>query len=52
MSSVFGLIFAIIFLNEPISAYQITAVIAMLAGIYTVNRKNSNHEKQRKNTIN
>lgn len=52
MSSVFGLIFAFIFLNEPISAYQITAVIAMLGGIYTVNSKNSNHEKQGKNTIN
>ncbi len=50
MSSEFGLIFAFIFLNESISTYQIIAVIAMLAGIYTVNRKNGNREKQEKNT--
>jgi drug/metabolite transporter (DMT)-like permease len=50
MSSEFGLIFAFIFLNEPISTYQIIAVIAMLASIYTVNRKNGNREKQEKNT--
>ena len=50
MSSDFALIFAFIFLNESISTYQIIAVIAMLAGIYTVNRKNGNREKQEKNT--
>jgi drug/metabolite transporter (DMT)-like permease len=50
MSSEFGLIFVFIFLNESISTYQIIAVIAMLAGIYTVNRKNGNREKQEKNT--
>ena len=48
MSSEFGLIFVFIFLNESISTYQIIAVIAMLAGIYTVNRKNGNREKQEK----
>lgn len=47
-SSVFGLIFAFIFLNEPISVYQIIAVIAMLAGIYIVNRKNGNSENKEK----
>jgi len=39
-SSVFGLIFAFIFLNESVTVYQIIAVIAMLTGIYIVNRKN------------
>jgi drug/metabolite transporter (DMT)-like permease len=48
MSSVFGLIFAFIFLNEPISMYQIIAAVAMLAGIYTVNRKNGNSENKEK----
>jgi drug/metabolite transporter (DMT)-like permease len=47
-SSVFGLIFAFIFLNEPISVYQIIAVIAILAGIYIVNRKNGNSENKEK----
>ena len=50
-SSVFGLIFAFIFLNEPISVYQIIAVIAMLAGIYIVNRKNGNSEYKEKYTL-
>jgi drug/metabolite transporter (DMT)-like permease len=50
-SSVFGLIFAFIFLNEPISVYQIIAVIAMLAGIYIVNRKNGNSENKEKYTL-
>jgi drug/metabolite transporter (DMT)-like permease len=48
MSSVFGLLFAFIFLNEPISVHQLTAVIAMLVGIYTINRKNGNSKNKEK----
>jgi drug/metabolite transporter (DMT)-like permease len=47
-SSVFGLIFAFIFLNEPVTVYQIIAVLAMPAGIYIVNRKNGNRENKEK----
>ncbi len=38
-SSVFGLIFAVLFLHEQISAYQIAAIVIMLSGIYLINRK-------------
>lgn len=41
MSSVFGLVFAGIFLHEQISAFQIIAIIIMLTGIYLINRKES-----------
>lgn len=39
MSSVFGLIFSTIFLNEQISVYQIFAISIMLLGIYIINKK-------------
>jgi len=45
MSSVFGLIFAGLFLHEQISAFQIIAIIIMLTGIYLINRKESTKEK-------
>ena len=38
-SSVFGLIFAVLFLHEQISAYQIIAICVMILGIYMINRK-------------
>lgn len=38
-SSVFGLIFAAIFLGEYISVYQMIAAAIMLFGIYAINRK-------------
>lgn len=38
-SSVFGLIFAVVFLHENISMYQIIAIIVMISGIYLINRK-------------
>ena len=41
MSSVFGLIFAGLFLHEQISPFQIIAIIVMLTGIYLINRKES-----------
>ena len=41
LSSVFGLVFAAIFLGERISAYQIIAAAIMLGGTYVVNRKES-----------
>ena len=37
-SSIFGMIFATIFLNENISIYQIIAVIVILSGCYLVKR--------------
>ena len=45
MSSVFGLVFASIFLREQISAFQIIAIVIMLTGIYLINRKESMKEK-------
>lgn len=39
MSSVFGLVFAWIFLREPIGYYQILAIAIMLFGIYLINRR-------------
>ena len=41
MSSVFGLIFAGLILQERIGAFQITAIVIMLTGIYVLNRKES-----------
>ena len=38
-SSVFGLIFAVLFLHEQISAFQISAICIMIVGIYLINRK-------------
>jgi drug/metabolite transporter (DMT)-like permease len=38
-SSVFGLIFAILFLHEKISTFQIIAICIMIIGIYLINRK-------------
>jgi drug/metabolite transporter (DMT)-like permease len=45
MSSVFGLVFAAIFLHEQISMYQIIAISVMLFGIYLINRKESVSKK-------
>ena len=45
MSSVFGIVFAFIFLHEQISIYQIIAIIIMLSGIYLINRQESVKEK-------
>lgn len=41
LSSVFGLMFAAIFLGEEISIYQVLAALMMLCGIYAINRKES-----------
>lgn len=38
-SSVFGLIFAILFLHEQVSVFQIVAICVMILGIYLINRK-------------
>lgn len=38
-SSVFGLVFAAIFLHEQISLYQIIAIVIMLTGIFLINRQ-------------
>ena len=46
MASVFGLVFADVFLHEQISTYQITAIAIMLTGIYMINRKESIKENQ------
>lgn len=45
MSSVFGLVFASVFLHEQISSYQTIAIAIMLGGIYMINRKESIREK-------
>ncbi|MGH2611682.1 MAG: DMT family transporter, partial [Rhabdochlamydiaceae bacterium] len=45
MSSVFGLVFADIFLHEQISQYQIIAIAIMLTGIYLIDRQESIKEK-------
>ena len=45
MASVFGLVFASVFLHEQISAYQTGAIAIMLTGIYMINRKESMKEK-------
>jgi drug/metabolite transporter (DMT)-like permease len=41
LSSVFGLVFAAIFLGEQVSVYQMLAAAIMLCGIYIINRKES-----------
>ena len=46
MSSVFGLVFAGLFLHEQISMFQILAIVIMLTGIYLINRKESLKEKE------
>ncbi len=38
-SSIFGLIFAVIFLHETIGVYQILAIVTMLLGIYLIARE-------------
>lgn len=38
-SSVFGLIFAVLFLHEQVSVYQICAIVVMISGVYLINRK-------------
>lgn len=38
-SSVFGLIFAVLFLHEQVSIFQIIAICVMILGIYLINRK-------------
>ncbi len=45
LSSVFGLVFASVFLHERISMYQASAIAIMLTGIYMINRKESMREK-------
>ncbi len=40
-SSVFGLAFAVLFLGEQISGYQLLAAAIMLGGIYMINRKDA-----------
>ena len=45
LSSVFGLVFASVFLHERISMYQASAIAIMLTGIYMINRKESMGEK-------
>lgn len=46
MSSIFGLVFAGIFLHEQISVFQIIAIVIMLTGIYLISRKESMKEKE------
>jgi len=41
LSSIFGLVFAAIFMGEQVSIYQGIAAAVMLCGIYLVNRKQS-----------
>src|SRR2546427_9740548 len=46
MSSVFGVVFAFVFLHEQISIYQIIATAIMLSGTYLINRQKDVKEKQ------
>ena len=46
MSSVFGLVFAGLFLHEQISPFQIIAIVIMLTGIFLINRRESLKEKE------
>ncbi len=48
MASVFGLVFAGLFLHEQISPFQIIAISIMLTGIYLISRKESMNEKDPK----
>lgn len=41
LTSVFGIIFASIFLHEKISSYQILATVVIISGIYLINSKYS-----------
>ncbi len=43
--TIFGLLFATIFLHEKVGMYQIPAVVLMLTGIYLVTKENSSVEK-------
>ena len=43
-AAVFGLFFAVIFLQETISIYQIIAIIIMMLGIYLMNRNGNGHK--------
>ncbi|MGC1709751.1 MAG: DMT family transporter, partial [Nitrosotalea sp.] len=47
--SVFGLLFASIFLHEKIGWYQILAIALMLTGIYLVTKESHNVEKVHQN---
>jgi drug/metabolite transporter (DMT)-like permease len=41
LSSVFGMVFAAIFLGEQVSIYQMIAATIMLCGIYIIDRRES-----------
>jgi len=41
LSSIFGIVFAAIFLGEQVTIYQVIAATIMLCGIYLINRKES-----------
>lgn len=45
LTSVFGMIFAVVFLHESIGNYQIFATIVILFGIYLINSKYSHNKK-------
>jgi len=45
LTSVFGIIFASIFLHEKISSYQILATVVIISGIYLINSKYSQKKK-------
>lgn len=47
--TVFGLLFASIFLHEKIGGYQILAIALMLTGIYLVTKESKNVEKAHQN---
>lgn len=44
-SSIFGLVFATIFLHEPIGTYQLIAIVIMLFGIYLIAREGQESTK-------
>lgn len=44
-ATVFGILFASLFLHEKISAYQVVAIALMLAGIYLVTKEGQSSEK-------
>ena len=50
-SSIFGLIFASLFLHEEIGAYQILAIAVMLSGICIIARDSQNIEKSTKLSV-
>ena len=47
MSAVFGLIFAIVLLHEPIGIYQLIAVVIMVTGVYFMYKNEPNVEVKR-----